>query len=511
MHWAYEIAKRIILTDPDLETYTLASGISPSGTVHMGNFREVVTTHFVAQALKAMGKNVRFIFSWDDYDRLRKIPSNIDVAFSEHLGKPYSEVPNPFGEGTWAAHFENEFETSLKTFNIHPEFVYQHKEYSSGRYLPSIVRALRKRKEIYDILMEFKTNGSSEDERDAFYPATVYCKVCRKDDVHIESFSEETLTLTYQCGCGVKETETLDSVFLKLNWKVDWAMRWSVEGVKFEPGGRDHSSENGSFAVSKVIADRIFDYRTPLYTSYEFISQKGSHKKMSSSSGSVLKAEDLLDVYPPEVVLFLFARHRPESAFHIGLDDDVIKNHSEFERALSAYQDGSLNDPVMEQVMDLVASDITSPKVPFNQIAGLLPLISFRTDLLASILSDQGMTVQTEELEEISARVKHWIQKWNPEKEFKVNDDRQMDYFLSLPDDTKRQVHLFRASIAAGADPMHSVYEICRQEDKKKMKSAQKALFQTIYMLILGKKNGPRLPLLLSAVGKDRFMALLAF
>ncbi|KML06765.1 lysine--tRNA ligase [Rossellomorea marisflavi] len=511
MHWAFEVAERIVLTDPDLETYTLASGISPSGTVHMGNFREVATTHFVAKALKNMGKNVRFIFSWDDYDRLRKIPSNIDAGFSEHIGKPYSEVPNPFGQGTWASHFEKEFETSLEMFNIHPEFIYQHKEYTSGRYLPSIELALKKRKEIYDILMEFKTNESSEDERDAFYPATVYCKVCRKDDVHIDSFSEEALTLTYHCRCGVNETERLDSVFLKLNWKVDWAMRWAVEGVKFEPGGRDHSSENGSYTVSKAIAARIFDYKAPLYTAYEFISQKGSHKKMSSSSGQVLKTEDLLDVYRPEVVLFLFARHRPESAFHIGLDDDVIKNHSEFERVLSAYQDGPLNDPVMEQVMDLIASDITSPKVSFNQIAGLLPLISFRTDLLGSILSDQGITVQSGELEEISARVKHWIQKWNPEKELKVNGSKQVDYFLSLPDDAKRQVQRFRASIAAGADPMNSVYEICRQEDKKKMKSEQKALFQSIYMLVLGKKSGPRLPLLLSAVGKDRFMALLAF
>ena len=511
MHWAYEIAKRIILTDPDLETYTIASGISPSGTVHLGNFREVATTHFVAKALESMGKNVRFIFSWDDFDRLRKIPSNIDAGFSEHIGKPYSEVPNPFGQGTWASHFEKEFETSLEAFNIRPEFIFQHREYSSGRYLPSIERALKKRKEIYDILMEFKTNEPSGEEREAFYPATVYCKSCGKDDIHIESFSEEDLILTYHCNCGVKETEKLDSVLLKLNWKVDWAMRWAVEKVKFEPGGRDHSSEKGSYTVSKVIADKIFDYKAPLYTAYEFISQKGSHKKMSSSSGEVLKTEDLLDIYRPEVILFLFARHRPEAAFHIGLDDDVIKNHTEFERILTAYQDGSLNDPIMKQVMDLTASDVMLPNVSFNQIAGLLPLLSFRTDLLAFILNNQGITFQPEELEDISARVKHWIRQWNPEKELRANGEKQVDYFLSLPEHVKEQVQQFRFSIVAGADPMLSVYEICRQEDKKKMKTEQKALFQSIYMLILGQKSGPKLPLLLSAVGKDRFLALLAF
>ena len=75
--WAYEIAERIIRERPNEEVYTIATGVSPSGFIHIGNFREVVTPYFVAQALKKLGKKVRFMFSFDDFDRFRKVPADI--------------------------------------------------------------------------------------------------------------------------------------------------------------------------------------------------------------------------------------------------------------------------------------------------------------------------------------------------------------------------------------------------------------------------------------------------
>ena len=76
-HWADQAAVRIIGACGDKEKYTEASGITPSGVVHIGNFREVITVEFVAQALRARGKDVRFIYSWDDFDTFRKVPVNL--------------------------------------------------------------------------------------------------------------------------------------------------------------------------------------------------------------------------------------------------------------------------------------------------------------------------------------------------------------------------------------------------------------------------------------------------
>ena len=97
MHWAYEVAHELIRKNPNKETFVCAAGISPSGSVHIGNFREIVTTYFVVRALQDLGKKTRFIFSWDDYDRFRKVPKNIDPSFAKYIGMPYCDIPDPYG------------------------------------------------------------------------------------------------------------------------------------------------------------------------------------------------------------------------------------------------------------------------------------------------------------------------------------------------------------------------------------------------------------------------------
>src|SRR5688572_10847904 len=96
-HWADQAAQRIIKTRGNKEVYTLAAGISPSGTVHFGNFREVITIELIKRAMEKAGKKVRFIFSWDDFDELRKVPKNMpqQEMLSQHLGKPISTIPDP--------------------------------------------------------------------------------------------------------------------------------------------------------------------------------------------------------------------------------------------------------------------------------------------------------------------------------------------------------------------------------------------------------------------------------
>src|SRR3989344_609608 len=95
IHWA-DLAAENLINAQDKEKYVCASGITPSGIVHMGNFREVITTDLVVKALEKKGKKVRFIYSWDDYDRFRKVPKNFPSEFEKYLGMPLSEIPDPF-------------------------------------------------------------------------------------------------------------------------------------------------------------------------------------------------------------------------------------------------------------------------------------------------------------------------------------------------------------------------------------------------------------------------------
>ena len=175
MHWADELAKRIIEKNPNKEEYVCAAGISPSGSIHIGNFRDVATSYFVYKALIKMGKKARFLFSWDEFDRLRKVPVNVakvDDSIEACIGKPYVDIKNPFKDikpeyDTYASYFEAEFEESMKKFAIELDYRHQAEMYRTGKYKDLVIHALKKRKEIFDIIDRHRTQDAQEGERDA--------------------------------------------------------------------------------------------------------------------------------------------------------------------------------------------------------------------------------------------------------------------------------------------------------------------------------------------------------
>ena len=136
-HWADQTADKIIRERGDLDSYTCASGITPYGTVHIGNFREIISVDLVVRALRARGKNVRFIYSWDDYDVFRKVPVNMpnQDVLEKHLRYPITMVPDPFErDESYARHHEVDVETILPAVGIKPEFLYQASRYRAHLY-----------------------------------------------------------------------------------------------------------------------------------------------------------------------------------------------------------------------------------------------------------------------------------------------------------------------------------------------------------------------------------------
>ncbi|MDR2111203.1 MAG: lysine--tRNA ligase, partial [Spirochaetaceae bacterium] len=129
-HWADIAAERIIREKGEKDCYTCASGITPSGTVHIGNFREIISVDLVVRALRDRGKKVRFIYSWDDYDVFRKVPKNMphQEELARYLRFPITMVPDPWGrDESYARHHEVDVETILPLVGIHPEYLYQAK------------------------------------------------------------------------------------------------------------------------------------------------------------------------------------------------------------------------------------------------------------------------------------------------------------------------------------------------------------------------------------------------
>ncbi len=270
MHWADEAAQRIVQRHEG--PYTVASGITPSGTIHLGNFREVYTTHLVARVLRGLGHEVTHIHFWDDFDLRR--------GTNEILADTWS--------GMGDMHY---FVNELERIGCVPDrYIYQSEMYRQGNYADYIDAAVSNEGSIRHHLNRYRS----------------------------EPLPEEWSPLM-EHG--------------KLVWRVDWPMRWACYDIDFEPGGKDHSVESGSYETSVEICRRIFNQEPPEYLQYDFVQVNGSGK-MSSSSGDVITITDALEVYRPEVLRWIFAKNRANREFNIDLNQDVADNLTrQFERS----------------------------------------------------------------------------------------------------------------------------------------------------------------------------------
>jgi len=261
-HWADETAEKIIFekggSSGDEKVYTCASGITPSGTVHIGNFREIISVDLVVRALRDLGKKTRFIYSWDDYDVFRKVPKNMPKQdeLEKYLRFPITMVPDPWEKETsYARHHEVDVESQLPAMGIFPEFIYQAERYRKSGYAKGIRAALEKRAELKEILDKFR--DEEHKIQGEWWPVSVFCEKCNKDETDIEGWDGDW-GLSYRCNaCGAKETlDIRKAKGIKLLWRIDWPMRWEFEKVDFEP------AEKIITATAAVLIPRVIFART---------------------------------------------------------------------------------------------------------------------------------------------------------------------------------------------------------------------------------------------------------
>ncbi|EQD46375.1 lysyl-tRNA synthetase, partial [mine drainage metagenome] len=132
----------------------VASGLSPSGPIHLGNLREVMTPHLVADEIRRRGLQCVHILSWDDYDRFRRVPAGVDPSWSTHLGKPLTSVPAPSGSryANWAEHFKAPMVEALAQLGVQFQGISQTERYTSGAYRAQILLAMHERNRIGQVL-----------------------------------------------------------------------------------------------------------------------------------------------------------------------------------------------------------------------------------------------------------------------------------------------------------------------------------------------------------------------
>ena len=518
-HWADQMADTIIREKGDLDSYTCASGITPSGTVHLGNFREIITVDLVVRALRSRGKNVRFIYSWDDYDVFRKVPANMPdpEILEKYLRFPITEVPDTTNRNeNYARHHEVDIEQQLPRVGIAPEFLYQASRYRANRYAEGMKKAMQMRETIKECLNEYRDDAHKMKPEDEYWPVAIFCGKCSKDTTNITGYDGE-YGISYKCECGHEETADIRTFKgAKLGWRVDWPMRWNEEKVVFEPGGKDHISPGGSYDTAKLVSKKIYGWDAPVTMRYDFVNLKGVPGKMSSSKGKVIALPDALDVYQAEVLRYLFAGTRPNTEFAISFDMDVLKVYEDYdktERIVYGVDKAKNEDQFNKEKRIYMLSQIdgkipeTMPyQITFRMLTTLLQTYSGDIDAVIKSLKD----VKPEQEERLRRRMAcawFWIQNSAPScaEDFIFtirNDGSKAD----LDETMSKAVARVRDEVLPKLDTFTQDKE-CQQamyDIATDMGIDAKQLFTALYQAVVAKDQGPRLGGFFRIIGKER-------
>ena len=517
VHWADMTADRIIRQVGEKETYVVASGITPSGVVHFGNFREVITVDFVARALRARGKKVRFIFSWDDYDTFRKVPKNLPKQdeLESYLFQPIVDTPDPHEEApSYAEYHEMKFEKQLKKVGVEVEPIYQSKKYRAGDYKDQIIHALKNRDKIADILNQHRTSPLPKD----WQPVSIYCEKHKTDKVkNIQFDGDHTLTYEHAEHDYKGAIDLNDTSLVKLPWRVDWPMRWAYEKVDFEPGGKDHSSQGGSYTTAKEIVG-IFDWKAPIYLQYDFVSIKGAGGKMSSSSGNLVTVNDVLNVYEPEMIRWIFASYKSNVDFAVSFDLDVLKTYEDFDRqerlAFGAEQGNAKKVAMAKRVFELSQIEAMPEKMPvqpsFRHLCNVLQINEgdiekAREEYAGQITNDRD----ERRFRERSERALYWLKNYAPDDfKFTVNheapklqiDEKEKEFLGNLKSFMEKEWD----SIDSDKAMHEKMYELIHEVELEPSKA-----FHTLYRLLISREKGPKLAGFIRNIGKERVVGLI--
>ena len=351
--WPFEEARKLVKRypsgKPGGEAMLFETGYGPSGLPHIGTFNEVLRTTMVRRAYETLTADengnaapTRLVAFSDDMDGLRKVPDNVphQQMLHAHLGKPLTAIPDPFGKFESFAHHNNAMlRDFLDRFGFEYEFVSSTERYASGAFDEALKNILRHNQDILDIMLP-----TLRAERAATYspvlpispksgvvlqvPVTVV-----DADAGLVSFEDEGETITHSILSGGA----------KLQWKVDWAMRWVALGVDYEMYGKDLTDSGvQSGRIAKALGGR-----KPEGLIYEmFLDEKG--EKISKSKGNGLSMEEWL-AYGSEESLAFFAYREPKAAkqLHIGVVPKAVDEYFQMRGNYPAQDaDKRLGNPV---------------------------------------------------------------------------------------------------------------------------------------------------------------------
>jgi lysyl-tRNA synthetase class 1 len=310
---------------PPAQTVLFETGYGPSGLPHIGTFAEVARTTFIRRAFEALapGRPTQLVAFSDDMDGLRKVPLNIPEPerFREHLGKPLSSIPDPFGtDPSWSAHMNRRLREFLDSFGFDYTFRSSTEQYKAGAFDESLKLILAKVDDVLALILPTLRDES----REGWSPFMVVCPSCARNlTTTVVGYHPDRDSVSFRCdgarseniaGCGASGESLVTGGRVKVGWKVDWALRWFTFGIHYEMYGKD-LIESAQLSARIV---RTLGGTPPQGLFYEmFLDDDG--KKISKSIGKGISV-DRWQTYAPVESLLAFLYQNPKKARRLHYD-----------------------------------------------------------------------------------------------------------------------------------------------------------------------------------------------
>ncbi|RZP19882.1 MAG: lysine--tRNA ligase [Erythrobacter sp.] len=521
--WPFQEAQRLLKrypdgAKPDGSPVLFETGYGPSGLPHIGTFQEVLRTTLVRRAFEALigarpedGKTRLVAFS-DDMDGLRKVPDNVpnQQLLQDNLHLPLSRVPNPFDtdHASFAAHNNARLREFLDRFGFQYEFVASSERYNSGAFDDALRQVLRTNQQILDIMLP----TLREERRQTYSPVLpISPQTGRVLQVPVEVVDAEAGTIRFTDEDGAVVEQSALGGMSKLQWKVDWAMRWYALGVDYEMYGKDLT--DSGVQSGKIV--KALGGRKPEGLIYEmFLDENG--EKISKSKGNGLTIDEWL-TYGSEESLGFYIFPNPKSAkqLHVGVIPRAVDDYWQFRERLAEQElDKQLGNPVWHlaranggfEAAEAPGAGDSLP-VTYGLLLNLASVLGAEAsedalrDYLASYIGDGRITPELEVL--IATAVTYTRDYIVPTLDKRAPSTNEAKALRALDS------YLAQAAEDTSAEDLQTqVYEIGKREEYGF--ASLRDWFKALYQTLLGSDQGPRMGSFIALYGVANTRQLIA-
>ena len=369
--WPFEEARQLLKRyekgAPEKGYVLFETGYGPSGLPHIGTFGEVLRTTMIRRAFEVISDiPTRLICFSDDLDGMRKVPGNVPNrdALAEHLQKPLTSVPDPFGtHESFGAHNNAMLRRFLDTFGFDYEFISATEFYRSGQFDTVLLRAAERYDDVMKVMLK-----SLRDERRQTYSIflPIHPETGRVLYVPIKHVDAAAGTITFDTEEGQEMTLPVTGGNVKLQWKPDFGARWAALDVDFEMYGKDHSTNTPIYdGICEILGGR-----RPEHFTYElFLDENG--QKISKSSGNGISIDEWL-TYASTESLSYFMYGKPKTAKRMYFDV-IPKAVDEYHQQLRAYAGQDTAARLANPVWHIHNGEVPESRmvVPFSMLLNL--------------------------------------------------------------------------------------------------------------------------------------------